>query len=223
MNKKKKGLTPEQIQQRIVELESLFGQKETARRLGVSPSTLRKYKTGKAPTKSVTKLNRIYGQNKKKIDPVKVDRYKKNVATKQTARRKKLLEQPKLIPTSKWVRSEFDEEYIKANILQDTTEYVATLDSLSVQFMNGDDIVSGRYGIAKGTKLVTIYGLYNSNYNPEEDAGKMDYIASRFPIMLRKEMNIEQALEYLEGKFFETTKQAGKRKLNPQRFIGFRL
>lgn len=226
--KKTRAVDPELLNKKIVELESIYGQKETARRLGVSPSTLRNYKTGKSKpqAKQLSKVNRVHGQNKKFVTEEKVERYKKNVETKQQARRKTLLANPKLIATGKWVRSQFDEAYIVANILQDTTEYVGTLDSRTVQFLNGDDIVSKRYGIpytkGKPTTL-TIYGLYNSNYNPEGDTDKMDYIASRFPVMLRKPMDLEQALEFLESKFYETTKQSGKRRLNPKQFIGFRL
>ncbi|MCU7522769.1 MAG: helix-turn-helix transcriptional regulator, partial [Ignavibacteria bacterium] len=206
--------------EKITELEALYGQKETAKKLGVSPSTLRNYKTGKtAPKKDkAQKVNRVYGQNKKKITPEKVERYKKNTETKKENRRKQIRNNPRLQSVQSWVNKEFTEDYIKRNILAEAPPFIAPIDGRG-QFTDG----ASPLGIPKGTKFVILYGLYTSDYNQGEGEGKQDYLSSRFPITLRKQMNVGEALDYLEGKFFQTSQQSGKRRLNPTRFIGYEL
>jgi transcriptional regulator with XRE-family HTH domain len=217
--KKGGGGSPSDFQQKITALEALFGQKEAAKRLGVSTSTLRNYKTGKSspPRDKEKKLNRVYGQNKKKISEEKLETYQKKVQKKKETRRKQLLKNPKLISTQKFVEENFEEDYIQRNILADTPPFVAPIGSRG-QFTDG----FSPFGIPKGTRMVTIMGIYTNEYDPD-DLEKGDYVSSRFPILLRREMNIEEALDYLEGKFFETTKNEGKRRLNPSKFIGYQL
>jgi transcriptional regulator with XRE-family HTH domain len=206
--------------EKITELEALYGQKETAKKLGVSPSTLRNYKTGKtAPKKEkAQKVNRVYGQNKKKITPEKVERYKKNIETKKENRKKQLRKNPKLQSVQSWVKKEFDEEYIRKNILSEAPPFIAPIDGRG-QLTDG----TAPLGIPKGTKYVYVYGLYTSDYNAGGDESKQDYVQSRIPITLRREMDVGEALDYLEDKFFKTSQQSGKRKLNPTRFIGYQL
>lgn len=208
------------ILDKVTELESVFGQKKAAEKLGVSVSTLRNYKTGKTSPKKdkEKKLNRIYEQNKKKITEEKVERYKKNVETKKTNRRKQMVRNPRLQSVQAWVNKEFDEDYIKVNIVKDAPPFIAPLDGRG-QFTDG----ASPFGIPKGIKYVRMYGLYTTDYNKDGDDSKKDYIQSRLAITLRKEMNLEQALDYVEGKFYATVQQQGKRRLNPVRFIGYEL
>lgn len=210
---------------KITELESLFGQKETAKRLGISPATLRRYKTGKSPIPKAksSKANRIYGQNKKKVIPEKVETYKKKVETKKKARKQHLLNNPKTQATVDWVQNNFEAQYIITNLLANTPEYVATLTDRTVQFMNPEDLMNNKFGVQAATVSITIFGLYTSAYESSDNEEQQHIISSRFPLLPRKKRNLEETLEFVERKFFETTKTSGKRKLNPTRFIGYKL
>lgn len=229
-----------ELLRKITELESVFGQKETARRLGISPSTLRNYKTGKRktplPKNQTEKINRVYGQNKKHVTADKVQKYQSKVQKKRNVRKEFLLNNPKTISTKEWVRSEYDEHYIISNVIEQAPPFVATIGKSAVQFMDAAEIFNGQYGLPAGTKSVTVYGLYATQFksggvwvnldnrdDDEIDEDKLDFVASPTLIMLRQEMNLSDALDYLESNFYKTGETTGRRRLSPSKFIGYQL
>lgn len=221
----KKRNDPKTFSQKILELESVFGQKETAKRLGVSPKTLQNYKTGKTVPKKekAQKLNRVYGKNKEKVSEEKLEKYTKKIEKKREVRKQYLKSKPRLISSVKWSKSQFkDAEFIQFAVTEQS-EYVAITEGRTGQFVSPSDILDSRYGLPKGTKFVTIIGVYTNQYEEQGNANYGDLFESRFPILLRKEMDLEQALDYLEGKFFETSQQKGKLKFMPTTFVGYKL
>lgn len=230
MARKKKGNSQQDIRKKITALESVLGQKKAAEKLGVSTSTLRNWKSGKSKPRDreqEKKLNRVFGQNKKKVTPEKYRKQIKKEKTKREVRKKQLEKQrrenPRLISLNQFIQ-QFEEEYIQVNILQDAGgEYVAIMDGEKGQFVSAGDIMSKRYGLPKGTKFVEVMGLYTNQYEDQENESVGDFHTSRFPILMRKEMDLQDALDYLESKFFETSKNVGKVKYAPTRFIGYKL
>jgi hypothetical protein len=77
-----KRLTDKDIQRRVLELESLFGQKKLSEILGVSADSVRRYREGKSkPTnKNVKeKINRLYNTRKNIIVPEKVKKLEEQI------------------------------------------------------------------------------------------------------------------------------------------------
>lgn len=73
-------LSQTEIQKRVLELETLYGQKNLANQLGVSVDSIRRYRSGKTQpqTKSLyDKLNRIYNRNRNAIDQGAVEQKRK--------------------------------------------------------------------------------------------------------------------------------------------------
>ncbi|WID10850.1 putative DNA binding protein [Lysinibacillus phage phiG2] len=219
---------------KITELESLFGQKETAKRLGVSSATLRNYKTGKTkpPESKAKKVNRVYGQNKKKIKPEQVEKYKQKIETKRRAREEELKKNPKVISTRQWVKGQDFEDFVTKNLLAKASEYIASPTGRVGQFLSPTQLLEKDFGINGKDRKVLIHGLYNTQFysggewvNKNHDKtitqDKTDYIVSTFPITLRRTMDLEQALEYFESKFHKTNNNEGRRRLNPVQFLGF--
>lgn len=75
----KKQITPKEFQNKILELESIYGTKKLGQKLGVSRDSIRRYRTGKTTPKDksiYTKINRIYGQKKKSVNQEQVQKIK---------------------------------------------------------------------------------------------------------------------------------------------------
>lgn len=240
MAKNKFGkFSPDQWRKNLDLLESIYGsQKKAAEKLGVNVSTYRAYKTGKRDPKvdKIQKANRLFGQNKKKLQTEEVKRRipkrQKNVEKKRQARegqRKK--ESIKIESTRAWVDRNFEEDFIKGTILDQMPEYVAYLKGNDdrVVFLDPSQVdeVKANRGKPPRIKSVEIVGLYTTDYLEEvpDDYTSSDIFIDKFPMLagFTEEWDIDKTLNYIESKFYEESKQVGRRKFTPQKFIGYRL
>lgn len=74
--KKKRRVNSSEFTDRILVLQSIYG-KDTAAKLGISKSTLSKYKNGSNPKQeNYEKINKTFTNNKKQIDPQKYEQVK---------------------------------------------------------------------------------------------------------------------------------------------------
>lgn len=84
-------LSPSEIRKRVLELETLYGQKNLASRLGVSVDSIRRYREGRTlpQTRNIyTNLNKLYNKNKKLIDAGAVERKQQQIEKRQTAQKR---------------------------------------------------------------------------------------------------------------------------------------
>lgn len=241
MAKKYGKYTPEQFRKNLESFEAIAGsQKKAAEKLGVNVSTYRAWKTGQRdPSKEKTSaFNRIFGQNKRKLEETEVrsrlEKRQKTTETKRKAREpQRRKESVKIEGTYGWVKAHFDEGFIIQAISTVAPEYVAYNkgDDDRVQFLSPFEL--DRIGKPPRIKTVKLYGLYSNNYVFEkllsegEDVpeSKTDFFASSFGVMdgYLDTWDLETMLNYMERKFFDTIKQEGRRRWNPVRFIGYQL
>lgn len=81
----KRKLTPNEQSNRFLALETLYGQKAAAAKLGISTDSFRRYRDGKRkpPETVYQKVNRTYNRNKTKVQPEKVQARAVNVQRRQ--------------------------------------------------------------------------------------------------------------------------------------------
>jgi transcriptional regulator with XRE-family HTH domain len=93
-------LTKQDIQKRVLELESLIGQKNLAGILNVSVDSVRRYREGRTKPQSkkvLEKINRIYNQRKNIISPEKIEHRRKQIERRQRGQREGR-EKPRYVP-----------------------------------------------------------------------------------------------------------------------------
>lgn len=96
MAKKKKSIgriKPQELQQRILSLETLYGQRGLANILGVSADTIRRYRSGKSQPKNkniYSKINQTYNKKKNLINSDYVE-----LKRQQIEKRSKAQKQPR--------------------------------------------------------------------------------------------------------------------------------
>ena len=86
--KKWARLSPEQFQTRIIELETLYTQKQLSSVLGISRDSLRRYATGKTTPQSrevYNKINRLYNTKKAKVEQGKVEAKRQKIKKQSEA------------------------------------------------------------------------------------------------------------------------------------------
>lgn len=215
-------------------LEAVLGsQKKAAEKLGVSTSTYRAYKSGsKKPGKSfVTKANRTYGQNKKKVnDPkiqAKIEKRQKAAEKKSAAAKKQFANtRIKALTVMAWLKTQDLPGWVDANVLAKAPDFAAySGDDSTVQFITGEDLMDKRIGKPIGTKSVILYGLYRNSYVSDNADEVTDMYIKRAPVLidLTKSWDFEKTIDYLTKKFFSAIEIAGKRKFNPVRLLGYQL
>lgn len=83
-------LSREEVQRRILELESVYGQKKLAKLLGISRDSVRRYRDGSTfpQTKQIyNKINQAYNVNKPLVNPEKVERKKTEIKKKSESQK----------------------------------------------------------------------------------------------------------------------------------------
>jgi transcriptional regulator with XRE-family HTH domain len=216
---------------KLESLEGIYGQKEAARRLGVNVSTFRAWKTEKRSPREdkVKKTNRVFGQAKGKLSKPdiqeRIERTKRTTERKRTAREKNIRENPRLQSARSWVNSL---DTISGNnkmliIGAGGTEYVATVGD-SAQFIR--DV--GRYGKPKGTRRITMIGLYTSQYETWGGEMSEDITTVSQDMMIvagvKEDWDLQKFISYLEEKFYSLPDRfIGRRNYTPSRFIGYKL
>lgn len=85
MSRQSRKLSPQELSQRIIALETVYGQKGAAKKLGISPDSLRRYRDGKrqAPENVYQKINQKYNRTKTRIEPEKVQARITNITRRQ--------------------------------------------------------------------------------------------------------------------------------------------
>jgi hypothetical protein len=81
-------LSPEEVQKRVLELETIYGQEKLSKILGVSKDSIRRYRDGKTfpQTQTIYKhINSLYYQNKNYVVPEKVEKKKQAIKKKSLA------------------------------------------------------------------------------------------------------------------------------------------
>jgi transcriptional regulator with XRE-family HTH domain len=231
---KKKQTKDLRLSTKIKTLESIYSQKEVAKKLGVSVATVRNWKTGKSlPRKEAEqKINRVYGHNKKKttLSGLKkvVKTEKKREQKKKTDLQRRYVENdPFLVSAKKFIRGITKDKEIINRFLSIGYEYVATFDHRRGQVISMFDYANRIFGKPPKTKKVTVTGIYSNHYafEDEGEAYKGYLSAGRMPTLdgYSVHWNLDKTLDYLEGKFLSTTSQVGKRTDNAIQFIAYYL
>lgn len=237
MARKKGTSSGADLQKKLTALEAILGsQKKAAERLGVSTSTYRQYKTGKAaPDKDKSKrINRVFGQNKRKLSDPKIEKRierrekaaeRKRAAAEITNRKRSIVVEA----TSSWLRREYgddDYETYMVRALDSVSMYVAydRHNPETVQFTDG----IGPLGKPKRTMRVKVWALYSLTYQVEAgqaDVETSDLKESMMPIMvgLDQEWDLQTTINYLESHLMDTAYQVGRRRYIPIKLIGFEL
>jgi hypothetical protein len=233
---KKKQTKDISVKKKILALESIYGQKETARRLGVTPATLINWKKNDTipakKQKQEKKLNYVYGHNKKKATFSDIKKTFRQERKKAERKKEKLLDKkrtnrPNIVSSKSFVTKQVKDKNTRQEIMSNVTEYVATFgDTGTGQFVTGFDITSNYYGIPKRTKYVVAHGLYSNHYQAEhDDSYKGYYKEVKIPMLdtFSRDVPLDQALEIVEGKFLSTVNNYGKRKDYAIQFVGYQL
>lgn len=228
------------LSRKVAELESIFGgQKRAAEKLGVSTRTLANYKSGKAPrNKDIeTKINRIYGANKKKFNEAEFEKRQQEREKKQGAREKQIEKkrrQGKLVPVGEWVKREYKgHEFVIESVLSESpTLYVAVTDGGYAEFVHPDQLATQEFGISKQKRRVKAYGLFVVQFfsngewvnigAEEATTDRTEFKVINLPITLVKDRDLQESFDYVEHQFMLQGKEPkGRVRLKPYKLIGF--
>jgi len=211
-------ISPEEMQKRVLSLETLLGQKNLASALGVSKDTERRYRNGSSfpKTKDIyNKINRLYNSKKKLISPIEVEKKRAAIAKRAAALKKGKLKTryvpiyPDYMYNSP--AEQFDGVY-NWEKLEELSEkgYIAGYKGfneipLEVQFTIGQEPLT-RFG-----KIVHIVGIITQETSPkkENEFTGLNTRLSIFPTWyrliqgLKKEDDFETRLEKIRN-FFTT-------------------
>lgn len=233
-------LKPEQFKKRVLELETLYGQKNLSKTLGVSMDSIRRYRDGKTypqTKKLYEQINKLYNKNKKFIDTGLVEQKRKQIEQRKKIQAlSKTKERFALIyPDYMYGRpgtkeqspaSEFQEvkNFDKLEDLHDAG-YVAGWRGtkkipLEVQFVIGGENLT-RWG-----RIVKIIGIVTKEVSPKANndfaANDIFLEVYRTPNLLirglDKSLNFEERIDLIRNFFF--TNLEIERGL-PMAFLGF--
>lgn len=200
-------LTKEEIQKRVLELETLLGQKGLAEKLKVSKDSIRRYRDGKTSPQSQTiykNLNKLYNKNKNFIDTGLVEKKRQQIQKRKASAKtgaKKFrtgLIYPEYMYESP--ASDFSES-TKFDKLEDLHNqgYVVAWQGgkempLEAQFIiHGEDLT--RFG-----KIVNIVGIVSTEVSPKADNGFTGQSTSLkvYPTYFRLIPGIKKTLKFNE-------------------------
>jgi hypothetical protein len=211
-------LKPEEIKKRVLELETLFGQKALSKKLGVSVDSVRRYRDGKTAPQTKTiynKLNTLYNQKKKFIDTGAVETKRKQIEKRKTIQKSGAKKERFAIIYPDYMynspASEFS-DVRKFERLEDLHQagYVAGWVGgkeipLEVQFViNGENL--SRWG-----KVLNIVGIVSKEISPkaENDYTGQDTTLEVYPTYfrlipgLKKNLKFNEKLDKVREFFFE--------------------
>lgn len=204
--KKQRRVTQEEIQKRILSLEALYGQKGLSKKLNISISTIRNYRTGKTtPNKSLyKKINQIFGQNKKTIESeiiqAKIKNLKKKKQTYKNGKPKNryILIYPNYMYNSPAIEFEGVENYYFLEELQEKgyiAGYYGTKEiPIEVQFLiHGENLK--RYG-----KILNLIGIISKEVSPKAENAYTGNEASLevFPVYIRLVKGFKKDTDFLK-------------------------
>jgi transcriptional regulator with XRE-family HTH domain len=210
-------LSQKEIQRRILELETLYGQKKLSKILGVSGDTIRRYRQGKSTpqTKEIyNKLNKTYNKNKNFIDTGAVEQKRAQIEKKSKSQKvgakkeRHVLIYPNYMYNSP--ASEFNDtrNFERLEDLQESGYVAAYVGGNAIpiecQFIiDGEDLK--RWG-----KIINLVGIVTKEISPKADNSWTGQDASLevFPTYyrlipgLKKDNTFEQKMDKTREFFF---------------------
>jgi len=216
-------------------LEGMFGQKKLAEKIGVAPSTLRRWKTGKAKPKPdmAKKVNNIYRANKKKLGDEavkrKIEKYVEDSKRRKDVRGGGFKVEAMYAWIQRKVRKfpQFTKELKHILHSPHATEYVVypTGNDSRVQFVTPEQVIEGKFGKPPRTMKALLCGMYQpTTASAIIRAGGEDtlvHMDSHTPITagVGKAWDLETTLSFLEAEFFSLTNSS----FEPKMFLGYSL
>jgi transcriptional regulator with XRE-family HTH domain len=175
-----------EIQKRVLELETLFGQAKLSKKLGVSKDSIRRYRDGKTlpQTKNIyKKLNAAYNKNKKFIDTGLVEKKRQQITKRKTVQAKGKTKERTTIIYPDYMYNSPAKDFSEARYFEKLEDlhnsgYVASWvggkeTPLEVQFIiDGEDLT--RFGKVVNIVIGNVNELIGEVIFAEEDAGAND-------------------------------------------------
>jgi len=240
---KKKQTKDISIKKKILLLESVYGQKETARRLGVTQATLINYKNKNTipPSKSKLekKLNYVFGHSKKKTTFTDIKKtFRKENKRTERKQAKELTRvknnDPVLVSPKQFVRIHGFDKRLREEFFHvadfEFDEKIATFPHIEYgQIVGTFDQMRKNYGKPPKVKKVEVIGVYTIYMNTDPDEEKNRLVIKKFNIGIlegyQKFIPLAEFLPMVENKFFSKTftYKSGKRKDVPKQLLGYRL
>lgn len=222
--KPKFKLSKSEIQKRVLELETLFGQTQLSKKLGVSKDSIRRYRDGKTlpQTKNIyKKLNAVYNKNKSFIDTGLVEKKRQQITKRKTVQKRGASKERKTIiypdymynsPASDFSESRYFEKLEDLHNEGYVASWVGGKETpLEVQFIiDGEDLT--RFG-----RVVNIVGVVTTEISPKEDNGftGQDAALKVYPTYFRlipgftKNLKFNERMDILRDYFFDLKVERG--------------
>jgi hypothetical protein len=219
-----------EIQKRVLELETLFGQAKLSKKLGVSKDSIRRYRDGKTlpQTKNIyKKLNAAYNKNKKFIDTGLVEKKRQQITKRKTVQAKGKTKERTTIIYPDYMYNSPAKDFSEARYFEKLEDlhnsgYVASWvggkeTPLEVQFIiDGEDLT--RFG-----KVVNIVGVVTTEVSPKEENGfsNSDAALKVYPTYFRiipgfkyileqnKKISFDERMDILRDFFFNLKVERG--------------
>lgn len=237
---KKKGFgkhSPSEFRRHLNELEALLGQKNLASKLGVSPATLRRYKSKDTlPPDFVTKTNRAYGSYSKRLAKPETQA----IIQKAEAKRQKL------VAASKERKLKQIRRIIDIDTWMDTTQYHLPLkrqkqilefarryklkyaaflveEPREAQFLTEEQFLLSPPG--KPPNVKSVYLLGTVIHYPYYDENQAISVLRRDVLSyFNQEWDLQNAMQKTRDFYFQEVEQKGTNKRNPdhpEEFISY--
>lgn len=204
---------------KILTLETHMSQKELAKRLGVTPATIRNWKKqGQIPKQSqAQKLNRVYGANKRYLENDTIEKAKTKIREYDTRWAFEVNTQ-KAAKQSKHIKGKYAKKKFISEIGNKTAFYSG--DGKRAQYMQAEDT---GWGMKAGINGITLYGIVKA-YVTTDDESSYEYMVSyKIPFDIKNDLEFDAALNKVEAKFFSMHIPNTKKNQNhvPYQFLGY--
>ena len=210
---------------KIINLETHLSQKEVAKRLGVTPATVRNWKkTGRVPKqKQQEKINRVYGANKRYMsdDTIKQAQHKinernyKNMFTIRTISGRdyaaRFLNEP-------------EERSCKLQFLHEGYGHATgfySFDQSKCQWAQAE--MPPKIGLPKGQVFLRLLCIMKMDIDTDRDKDIRYFHTFGIVLNIKNDMELEQAINMLAAKAMVLTVKKGKRRDYVNSFLGYEI
>ena len=202
-------------------LETHMSQKELAKRLGVTPATIRNWKKqGQIPKAAqAQKLNRVYGANKRHFQNDTITKAKTKIREYDTRFVFEVKSQ-RAAKQARHIEDKRSRQKFAATVGHQTAFYSG--DGTRAQYMGAEHT---GYGMKAGINGVTVYGIVRA-YITTNAENSYDYMVSyKIPFDLKSDLEFDAALNKVEEKFYSMHIPNTKKNQNhvPYQFLGYSI
>lgn len=209
---------------KILTLEQHLSQKELAKRLGVTPATIRNWKRqGNIPkTEQASKLNRVYGANKRHFQKDTISRAERKIR-EYDARYAFEVKSQRAAKQSRHIEDNYTKKKFIEAVGNKTAFYSG--DGRRAQFMGAEPTAQGMQAGINGIVLHGVVQGFATYEDGSENPIYFYHIQYKIAMDIKSDLDLEQALRKAEDKFYNLHIPNTRKNQNrvPYQFLGYEV